>query len=49
MNIIPTARGCVCDETLLKKLYEYKVRNGIPTWEEVIERVIANADEPVRT
>jgi hypothetical protein len=32
-----------------EKLYEYKVRNGIPTWEEVIERVIANADEPVRT
>jgi hypothetical protein len=31
------------------KLYEYKVRNGIPTWEEVIERVLTNADEPVRT
>lgn len=32
-----------------EKLYEYKVRNGIPTWEEVIERVMTNAAEPVRT
>jgi hypothetical protein len=30
------------------RLYEYKVRNGIPTWEEVIERIFQNADEPVR-
>jgi hypothetical protein len=32
-----------------KRLYEYKVRNGIPTWEEVIERIFQNADEPVRS
>jgi Family of unknown function (DUF6084) len=32
-----------------ERLYEYKVRNGIPTWEEVIERIFLNADEPVRS
>jgi hypothetical protein len=32
-----------------ERLYEYKVRNGIPTWEEVIERIFQNADEPVRS
>jgi hypothetical protein len=32
-----------------ERLYEYKVRNGIPTFEEVIERLFLNADEPVRS
>jgi hypothetical protein len=32
-----------------ERLYEYKVRNGIPTWEEVIERIFQNADEAVRS
>ena len=32
-----------------ERLYEYKVHNGIPTWEEVIERMFQNADEPVRS
>src|ERR1700733_2112488 len=32
-----------------ERLYEYKVRNGIPTWEEVIERLFQNVDEPVRS
>jgi hypothetical protein len=32
-----------------ERLCEYKVRNGIPTWEEVIERIFQNADEPVRS
>jgi hypothetical protein len=32
-----------------ERLYEYKVRNGIPIWEEVIERIFQNADEPVRS
>jgi hypothetical protein len=32
-----------------ERLYEYKVRNGIPTWEEVIDRIFQNADEPVRS
>ena len=32
-----------------ERLYEYKVRNGIPTWEEVIERLFQSVDEPVRS
>jgi hypothetical protein len=32
-----------------ERLYEYKVRNGIPTWEQAIERLFENADEPVRS
>ncbi len=32
-----------------ERLYQYKVRNGIPTWEEAIERVLAAAEEVVRT
>jgi hypothetical protein len=32
-----------------ERLYEYKVRHGIPTFEEVIERLFLNADEPVRS
>jgi hypothetical protein len=32
-----------------ERMYEYKVRNGIPTWEEVIERMFSTADEPVET
>ena len=32
-----------------ERLYAYKVRNGIPTWEELIERIFQNADEPVRS
>jgi Family of unknown function (DUF6084) len=32
-----------------ERLYQYKVRHGIPTWEEAIERVLSNAEETVRT
>jgi len=32
-----------------ERLYQYKVRHGIPTWEEVIERVLSTAEEAVRT
>lgn len=32
-----------------ERLYDYKVRNGIPTWEEAIERIFANADETVQS
>jgi hypothetical protein len=32
-----------------ERLYEFKVRNGIPTWEEVVERIFQSADEPVRS
>jgi hypothetical protein len=30
------------------KLYQYKVRHGIPTWEQVIERVLAATEETVQ-
>jgi hypothetical protein len=29
------------------RLHEYKVRNGIPSWEEAIERILAEAEETV--
>jgi hypothetical protein len=29
------------------QLSQYKVRHGIPTWEEAIERILAQAEEPV--
>ena len=32
-----------------ERLYDYKVRNGIPTWEQAIERLFQSADEPVRS
>jgi hypothetical protein len=31
-----------------ERLYQYKVRRGIPTWEQVIDRVLAGAEETVR-
>jgi hypothetical protein len=30
------------------RLYEYKVRHGIPTWEQAIEGLFSGVDEPVR-
>jgi hypothetical protein len=30
------------------RLYHYKVRNGIPTWEQVIDRVLAGIEETVQ-
>ncbi len=34
---------------MFDRLYQYKVRNGIPTWEQVIERVLAGTEETVQT
>ncbi|MDX2029195.1 MAG: DUF6084 family protein [Blastocatellia bacterium] len=31
------------------QLYEYKVRHGIPTWEQVIERLLSPLDPPMDT
>jgi hypothetical protein len=30
------------------RLYQYKVRHGIPTWEQVIDRVLAGTEETVQ-
>lgn len=32
-----------------ERLYQYKVRHGIPTWEAAMERILAEAEEAVRT
>jgi hypothetical protein len=32
-------------EDVFDRLYRYKVRHGIPTWEQVIERLLSTADE----
>ena len=32
---------------MFDRLYQYKVRHGIPTWEQVIERVLVGAEETV--
>lgn len=31
----------------LDRLYQYKVRHGVPTWEEVIERLLSASEAPV--
>jgi Family of unknown function (DUF6084) len=31
-----------------ERLYQYKVREGIPTWEEALERALASVEETVR-
>ena len=33
---------------VFERLHEYKVRNGIPSWEEAIERVLTEAEETVK-
>lgn len=43
-----TAWLCVRRDAF-ERLYEYKVRHGIPTWEEAIERVLAATEDTVRT
>jgi hypothetical protein len=30
------------------RLYQYKVRHGIPSWEQVIEHVLAGTEETVQ-
>jgi len=33
---------------VFERLHEYKVRNGIPSWEEAIERILTEAEETVK-
>ncbi len=33
---------------LFERLYEYKVRHGLPTWEEALERILPAAEEVVK-
>ena len=32
-----------------ERLYQYKVQRGIPSWEEVVERIFAESEDPVRS
>jgi len=32
-----------------ERLYQYKVQRGIPSWEEVVERILAESEDPVRS
>ena len=32
---------------VFERLYEFKVRNGIPSWEEALDRLLAQVEEPV--
>jgi len=32
---------------VFERLYEFKIRHGIPTWEEALERLLAPVEEPV--
>jgi hypothetical protein len=33
---------------VFERLHEYKVRNGIPSWEETVERILTEAEETVK-
>jgi hypothetical protein len=32
---------------IFDRLYQYKVRNGIPTWEQTLENVLSSVEETV--
>jgi hypothetical protein len=45
----PNSAWLVLRKDTFEKLYQYKVREGIPTWEEAIERALNALAETVRT
>lgn len=45
----PNAAWLAIHRETFERLYEFKVREGIPTWEEAIERALASVRETVRT
>jgi hypothetical protein len=49
MNIYyPNSAWLALRKDTFEKLYQYKVREGIPTWEEALERALAAVQETVR-
>jgi hypothetical protein len=34
---------------IFERLYQYKVRNGIPTWEAALDRIVPGCEEPVKS
>jgi hypothetical protein len=45
----PNSAWLALQRDTFEKLYQYKVREGIPTWEEVIERALNALSETVRS
>jgi len=44
----PNSAWLALRKDVFEKLYEFKIREGIPTWEEALERVLSAAAETVR-
>jgi hypothetical protein len=44
----PNAAWLNLRRDVFERLQEYKVRNGIPSWEQAIERILAQAEETVK-
>ncbi len=45
----PNSAWLALRKDVFEKLYEYKVREGIPTWEEAIDRLLKAMSEPIPT
>ncbi len=43
----PNSAWLALHRDVFERLYEFKVRNGIPTWEEALERLLAGVEEAV--
>lgn len=43
----PNSAWLAIHRDVFERLYEFKVRHGIPTWEEALERLLASVEEPV--
>jgi hypothetical protein len=41
----PNAAWLRLDRDVFDRLYRYKVRHGIPTWEQLLEKLIASKEE----
>jgi hypothetical protein len=45
----PNSAWLALQKDTFERLYQYKVREGIPTWEEALDRALAAVQETVRT
>lgn len=45
----PNSAWLALQKDTFERLYQFKVREGIPTWEETVERALAAVQETVRT
>jgi len=43
----PNSAWMCLRKDVFDKLYRYKVRNGVPTWEQTLEELLARAEQPV--